>query len=55
MIDKKRLTVRMPESLNTMLTNKANEMGVSKNSLILQILWKEVSEQYEEIYKENNY
>lgn len=45
MITKQRLTVRMPKSLNLILTNKANEIGISKNGLVLQILWKEVNEQ----------
>ncbi|WP_338631115.1 toxin-antitoxin system HicB family antitoxin [Clostridium baratii] len=42
---KQRLTVRIPRNLNIILTNKANETGISKNSLVLQILWKEVNEQ----------
>ena len=36
---KKRLTIRMPDELNIILTNKAKDTGISKNSLILQILW----------------
>lgn len=41
---KSRLTVRMPKELNRCLTEKAEKIGISKNSLILQILWKRVEE-----------
>ncbi len=40
---KQRLTVRMPRKLNKVLTEKAQRIGVSKNSLILQLLWEEVN------------
>ena len=44
-MDKKlRLTVRIPKELNSSLTEKAEKIGISKNSLILQILWKKVEE-----------
>lgn len=39
---KQRLTVRMPSELNVILTNVAKDTGVSKNSLVLQILWEKV-------------
>jgi len=44
MSKKIRLTVRIPKELNSSLTEKAEEIGISKNSLILQILWKKVEE-----------
>lgn len=34
-----RFTFRMPEELYRMLDVRADELGVSKNALILQILW----------------
>lgn len=34
-----RFTFRMPEDLYRMLDARADELGVSKNALILQILW----------------
>ncbi len=34
--------LRLPKELNRMLIKKAKEKGVSKNALILQILWKYV-------------
>ena len=34
-----RFTFRMPEELYQMLDERAEELGVSKNALILQILW----------------
>lgn len=40
---KNRITIRMPIELNLILTEKAIKKGVSKNSLILQILWDEVN------------
>lgn len=40
---KQRLTVRMPRELNNVLTEKAQSIGISKNSLILQLLWEEVN------------
>ncbi|WWU66465.1 toxin-antitoxin system HicB family antitoxin [Clostridium baratii] len=42
---KQRLTIRMPDELNKVLTEKANKIGVSKNGLILQILWEKVNEE----------
>lgn len=44
MRDKSRLTVRMPKELNSTLSKKAEKIGISKNSLILQILWRKVEE-----------
>lgn len=35
--------LRLPEELNEMLIKKAKEKGISKNALILQILWEYVS------------
>ena len=40
---KNRITIRMPIELNLILTEKSIKKGVSKNSLILQILWDEVN------------
>lgn len=34
-----RFTFRMPEELYRMLDTRSDELGVSKNALILQILW----------------
>lgn len=42
MTAKKRITLRIPQSLNDCLTNLSKETGVSKNALILQILWEQV-------------
>lgn len=39
---KNRVTIRMPVDLNKALTNKSEKMGISKNALILQALWKKV-------------
>lgn len=35
-----RVGLRIPMNLNTELILKAKESGISKNALILQILWK---------------
>lgn len=45
MAAKQRITIRMPEKLNLELSNRAKEIGISKNSLVLQILWKKVKEE----------
>lgn len=37
--DRIRYTFRMPEALYRAIEKKATELGVSKNALILQILW----------------
>ena len=39
MTERVRTGLRIPYELNTWLVLKANEQGISKNSLILQILW----------------
>jgi predicted HicB family RNase H-like nuclease len=39
---KQRITIRIPKKLNIELSNRAKEIGVSKNSLVLHILWKKV-------------
>ncbi|HBF6217995.1 hypothetical protein [Clostridioides difficile] len=39
--NKKRITVRMPEKLNEGITKKSKYLGLTKNSFILDILWKE--------------
>lgn len=36
---RERFTFRMPAKLMTMLKTESNELGVSLNALILQILW----------------
>lgn len=45
MNSKDRVTVRMPIDLNKSLTDKSKKMGISKNALVLQILWKKVEEE----------
>lgn len=40
-----RFTFRMPEQLYSKLDERANELGVSKNALILQVLWSYLEEQ----------
>lgn len=40
-----RFTFRMPEQLYLKLDELANELGVSKNALILQVLWDYLEEQ----------
>lgn len=42
-----RFTFRMPESLYQVLDERADELGVSKNALILQILWDYVKQKGE--------
>lgn len=39
-----RITVRLPIDLNNILSDKATQLGVSKNSLVLHMLWKAVEE-----------
>ncbi len=34
------MTVRAPEELQEMLKESAKEQGITRNALILQILWK---------------
>lgn len=40
MEERKRAGLRIPDELNTCLIQEAKNQGVSKNALILQILWK---------------
>ena len=42
---KQRLTIRMPSELNTKLSIRAQKIGISKNSLVLQILWEKVQKE----------
>lgn len=42
---KTRFTFRMPKQLYSKLDERANELGVSKNALILQVLWSYLEEQ----------
>ena len=44
MENKSRLTVRIPKELNNSLSKEAKKIGISKNSLILQILWNKIEE-----------
>lgn len=37
--NKKRVELRLPEPLNEPLADEARNMGISKNSLMLQVLW----------------
>lgn len=52
MNNKARITVRMPNELNIELYNKSQKLGLSKNALILKILWDEV--QSNKIKEEEN-
>ena len=52
MTAKKRFTVRMPDELSEELYNKSQRLGISKNALILKILWEEV--QTKKIKEEEN-
>lgn len=45
MKSKDRITVRMPHDLNKLLTDESEKIGISKNALVLQILWKRVKEE----------
>jgi predicted HicB family RNase H-like nuclease len=45
MVAKQRITIRIPKKLNIELSNRAKEIGVSKNSLVLHILWKKVDKE----------
>lgn len=45
MNSKRRLTIRMPNELNLILTKKAENIGISKNGLVLQILWDKVKKE----------
>nr|DAU88536.1 MAG TPA: antitoxin [Caudoviricetes sp.] len=42
--ERMRFTLRLPENLLTRLGKASNELGVSINSLIIQILWDYVKE-----------
>lgn len=53
MTAKQRVTVRMPEVMGNILTRKAEKLGVSKNSLILQILWERIKEERSERCKQD--
>ena len=53
MDNRERITVRMPDDLNIELYNKSRKLGLSKNALILKILWdeiqnKKIKEEYHE-------
>ncbi|MCC0652671.1 MULTISPECIES: hypothetical protein [unclassified Clostridioides] len=53
--NKKRITVRMPEKLNEEITRKSKYLGLTKNSFIIDILWKEFdSSKYKNNNKEDN-
>lgn len=39
-MERTRSGLRIPYDLNTWLTREAEKLGISKNALILQILWK---------------
>jgi hypothetical protein len=41
--------LRLPEELNEFLISKAKEKGISKNALILQILWKYLDDSKKDI------
>ncbi|WP_303871999.1 toxin-antitoxin system HicB family antitoxin [Acetobacterium wieringae] len=43
--------LRLPEELNEFLISKAKEKGISKNALILQILWKYLDDSKKDIMK----
>ncbi|WP_321835435.1 toxin-antitoxin system HicB family antitoxin [Clostridium butyricum] len=47
MNSKRRLTIRIPNELNMILTKKAENIGISKNGLVLQILWDKVKKEGE--------
>lgn len=42
MTARKRLTVRMPDELSEELYKKSQRLGISKNALILKMLWDEI-------------
>lgn len=42
--DRTRFTLRLPKELFSLLQEDANKIGVSVNSLILQILWSYVED-----------
>lgn len=42
---RKRFTFRMPEQLYSKFDERASELGVSKNALILEVLWSYLEEQ----------
>lgn len=37
--NKKRMTVRLPDELNKTISMEAEKQGISKNTLIIMILW----------------
>ncbi|MGJ0845933.1 toxin-antitoxin system HicB family antitoxin [Tissierella praeacuta] len=43
MTAKKRLTLRIPIKLDEKLSKESDKLGISKNSLILQMLWNETN------------
>ena len=43
MTAKKRITLRIPMKLDNLLSRLSTETGISKNALILQLLWESVS------------
>ena len=45
-----RITVRMPYDLNKLLTDESEKLGISKNALVLQILWNKVKEERQNEY-----
>ncbi|MCC0633697.1 hypothetical protein KGF45_03365 [Clostridioides sp. ZZV14-6154] len=52
--NKKRITVRMPEKLNEEITRKSKYLGLTKNSFIIDILWKEFDlSEYKNSHKED--
>ncbi|MDB0516961.1 hypothetical protein C4R87_03445 [Clostridioides difficile] len=52
--NKKRITVRMPEKLNEEITRKSKYLGLTKNSFIIDILWKEFDlSEYKNNHKED--
>lgn len=53
--DRARFTFRMPETLYQTLDKRAEELGVSKNALILQILWDYTEQRREANYEKSNH
>jgi len=47
-VQRSRVGLRIPYDLNTYLILRSEKQGVSKNALILQILWEWVENQKEE-------
>lgn len=42
------MTVRVPDTLQSVLMDYANEQGLTRNALILQILWNWIEEHKKE-------